>query len=258
MELLEVPHSLVCSLLVARNFVAHYLGRTLNSSGPIRLPPMLPGYGFPCQLCPHARSCVLYHKAIEAGTHDFGGKFGEMTGHLSSVHLDYFRLWDKLIDLEKQEGLQYVSYTWRLSPQEREKAGRAVCSLKLEKWEELSSSSFEYTFSREATGLRESDNQIPLNESTDGQRNNPEGSVSRLTAGDLVVLSTMEGVVGLGRGKIQSMGPDQIVICLDHFLQLPPGKLAGSSLWVIDKDEISSGFDRAREVGFFLFFGMSW
>ena len=248
MQCLDVEPHITSDLLIARNFVAHYLSQSLDIGGSVRLPKMR-DYGIYCKYCVYDRSCVLYHKSVEDGSNQFGGKFDSMTGHLSPSHLEYFRLWDKLIDLEKQAGTH--TFAWRLPPQEREKAGRAVCSLRLEKFEELSPSLFEYTFRREGPSVPDP-NSVVSDQSSEEQQNRDK-AISRLAPGDYVILSTMEGIVHLGRGPLRSVGPDHVVIHLDRSLRLPPGICLRSSLWVIDKDELSSGLVRARQV-FSLFF----
>ena len=249
MDCKHLPHHIMGDLLRARNLVAHYLSQSLNIDGSIRLPK--PG-GKPivCQHCVYDRSCVFYNKAIEngseAGSDRFRGRYDTMTNHLSPTHLEYFRLWDKLIELEQQAGAQ--TFAWRLPPQEREKSGRALCSLRLEKFEELSPSLFEYTFRREGSSshLSESDDSGEVLKQSSEDR--PDRAISGLAPGDYVILSTMEGIVHLGRGPLRAIGHDHVVIHLDRSLRLPPGISLRSSLWVIDKDELSSGLMRARQV----------
>lgn len=58
-----------------------------------------------CNYCPQLQVCTLYHKSVEKGNSKSAGVgklFDKMTGHLSAVHLEYFKHWNKLIALESQ------------------------------------------------------------------------------------------------------------------------------------------------------------
>ena len=58
-----------------------------------------------CNYCPQLQVCTLYHKSVEKGNSKSAGVgklFDKMTCHLSAIHLEYFKHWNKLIALESQ------------------------------------------------------------------------------------------------------------------------------------------------------------
>ena len=74
--------------------------------------------------------------------------------------------------------------------------------------------------------------------------------------GDLGCSQFNEWFPSLAKGSLLSIQSDAVEIRLNQSLRSPPGYSSPEEcLWVIDKDELSSGFDRARG-GFDFFFSL--
>jgi DNA replication ATP-dependent helicase Dna2 len=101
---------------------------------------VLPKIDTPVGLCKNCFSnteCMLYRRVeMEVGGNvdDGGAEHGEMikgfTAHLSSVHLQYFHEWDRMLDLELSETNVNIVKTWLVPAIEREaNTGRTIANM---------------------------------------------------------------------------------------------------------------------------------
>ena len=102
-----------------------------KSPPPSSLPPLLPSVGS-CERCYKNRECMMYTSAdalpIELNappptngailTH--GKLIHHFTGHLNGPDLDYFRKWDRLIDLERHASTTEAAKSWLFDSSEKE------------------------------------------------------------------------------------------------------------------------------------------
>ena len=88
---------------------------------------------FSCDRCFNNRHCML----VAATSHidgnqkkSFGPLLQHFTGHLNEVELQYFRDWDRLIDLEEHTSHNDITKAWLMNPVERERTtGKCISSL---------------------------------------------------------------------------------------------------------------------------------
>ena len=79
-----------------------------------------------CDMCYVRDVCSLYHKGWENGTEEtakMGPAFNEAIGHLSESHLEYYRKWDRLLDLEDSQLHRSSKMLWRVPASERQARG---------------------------------------------------------------------------------------------------------------------------------------
>ena len=109
------------ALVIQRNHLAAALlpgqsvGSTMGTAP--ALPPMIQN-AQQCGRCFARHNCLLYHKAVENGTVESSGVepalWLEATQHVTAVQLEYFRTWDRLIDLEHEDAQRSRSDIWAL------------------------------------------------------------------------------------------------------------------------------------------------
>jgi len=112
------------ALILSRNKLALSLKKA-SELGQNRLPPMLKK-SFECEGCFHASTCMIYHAALERGNKKTSGVaplFSYLVGNFSTMQLDYFRTWDRLIDLESNVLQSNYQDLWILPGIVKEKKG---------------------------------------------------------------------------------------------------------------------------------------
>ena len=106
-------------------------------SPPSALPMLQPSVSS-CERCFKNRECMMYafSDSILHGSNDSGhGRLlSHFTGHLDQADLEYFRKWDRLIDLEQHASARdAVSKSWLFKSSEKEmRDGKCISSLVLE------------------------------------------------------------------------------------------------------------------------------
>lgn len=103
-----------------------------------------------CSHCELVQTCVLYHKAVEGGEASaehtgLVSLFPQHSKHLTQEHIQYFKLWERLIDLEKNETQQLKKEIWSMTSKEREQVGRCFSRMRRVKAEQRDSGHV-YTF----------------------------------------------------------------------------------------------------------------
>lgn len=109
---------------------------------PIALPGLLPSANT-CERCYKNRECMMYASSTQlpndrstalSGTKKHERLLKHFTGHLKGADLEYFRKWDRLIDLERHASVKdVVSKSWLFESGEKEaKDGKCISSLVLD------------------------------------------------------------------------------------------------------------------------------
>ena len=117
------------ALILSRNKLALSLKKA-SELGQNRLPTLLKK-SFECEGCFHASTCMMYHAALERGNKKTSGVpalFSYLLGKLTSLHLGYFRKWDRLIDLESNVVQSNYQDLWILPGIVKEKKGEKCIS----------------------------------------------------------------------------------------------------------------------------------
>jgi hypothetical protein len=188
----------ISSLLMRRNELAHYL-HTRTMPAPF-------GRLHVCERCPQLEICMLVHKAAESGTVEtsgVGALFDEKTRHVSEGHLRFMAKWDRLIDLELGENGQTRKEIWTLPSAAREKLGRCIGNLMLERRED-GVSGYCYRFRKRLAGggVAVSAQAAPTLSPYSPTPSQAVATTQGLTVGDFVVLSTEDGHYGLAQGYL--------------------------------------------------------
>ena len=150
-----------------------------------------------CQSCGLLDVCTSYQRVQDKcppGPHPMAELVNQATSHLSSEHLEWFRKWTQLLDLEfhHAKGGAELKDLWCLTPSERETRGQAVSGLSLES---VSSSLLEHRFVR--------DKSIDVRQG--------------LAQGELVVVST-DKFLALSQGMIRMIDTNCVLVTFDKDL----------------------------------------
>ena len=180
--------------------------------------------------------------------------YAEKTGHLSQSHADFFKTWERLIALEERDMIRFKKELWTLGAGEREILGRCFANMVLD-----------------TSPITEG----PINAGTSKihkftycfRRRVGVGAESLLNGhmnvGDAVTVSVLPDLFALCRGFILELGPQHVVLGVDHALDVmviherlhQRSHYSGSDTkrptmqisFRIDKDEFSAGMGRLRE-----------
>eukprot|EP00985_Skeletonema_marinoi_P002554 scaffold1057_cov203-Skeletonema_marinoi.AAC.2 len=109
---------------------------------PSALPPLLSSTSS-CERCYKNRECMMYTSADGAGNEtSFNAPrtnlphrrlIDHFTGHLTGTDLEYFRKWDRLIDLERHASPSDIAKSWLYDSDEKEaKDGKCISSVILD------------------------------------------------------------------------------------------------------------------------------
>lgn len=114
----------------------------VNEPPPSALPPLLPNTST-CERCYKNRECMMYTASDNVGNKSSTNAprtnlphrqlIDHFTGHLKGTDLDYFRKWDRLIDLERHASPSDIAKSWLYDSDEKERTdGRCISSLILD------------------------------------------------------------------------------------------------------------------------------
>ena len=228
---------------------------------PTDLPPLHRDAGG-CARCYRNRECMMYHAsdAVDGPaavlTGDHSQLLSHFAGHLTGTDLDYFRKWDRLVDLERHACAKDGTKTaaWLSGPKE---GGGCITSLVLDG---------EYDGGRGGDG--DEDAIVRLRRPNDGNPNGPPApslADSGLEAGSYCVVSserqdndvdeTLDGrrragaatvrnakTVHLLRAKVASVRPDSVELSVPR---KDVGRLvrlaSANATFRVDRDEMSNG-----------------
>lgn len=114
------------ALIIARNKLAVQIGSTLISDADNRLPPVKRDT-FDCSNCYSASECMMNFAAIDQGNADTSGVpalYDYVVRGLQARHMQYWKHWDKLIDLEAIASESEANRTkFNVSGEERSRRG---------------------------------------------------------------------------------------------------------------------------------------
>ncbi|KAJ2850866.1 DNA replication endonuclease-helicase Dna2 [Coemansia brasiliensis] len=281
-ELVRVPRLDVelRALVAQRNAMSGFLAHAPESSQRV-LPDMLRNE-FMCSRCAFQAPCFVMHRALEEGSARTAGvsidAWETHTRHLSTLHLAFVRQWMALIDSEEADMLRFRAELWTMQAEYREQqTGRCLAYVHLDvdsvddSGEIGSYSRFRMTFvARNAASV--------LN--------------SQLAVGDPVVVSAEPAQYALAVGFVAAINQSGVRVAVDRPVRGVPKRQpgfdhrrcqrfeplmeiqprgsgeqtvvhavvpasAGSDVFRIDKDELSSGMSRIRANVLRLFVGMS-
>ncbi len=221
------------------------------------LPPVVGNAHGQCLNCYEKEACMIFHRAIDEGTCFTSGlpldDFDALVGHLTDTHLQYFRQWMAMINIEEENVKGYQRELWTLSGAEREIKGGCISNLRLAdsvvdiitpttreiltKFERFTNSNYDIN----SFEFVESDMSSPV-------MNFKAGYVSILDLpfelGDIVSVSLEGAHYGLVRGSISDVTHKTVSIRTSNPVPVPFGttndSLSGLK-WRIDKDELYSG-----------------
>lgn len=175
------------------------------------------------------------------------GIYDAKTSHLTPAQTDFFKRWEALISLEEQDGVRFRKELWTMTAQEREEKGRCFDSMVIDKTffpSNLPSAGklHRYTYRFVRGNDASSQSQSLLN--------------GHMSVGDAITVSVDPELLALARGLIVDLTPQQVVVGIDHELNVE--KIAArlqvlrkfrGRIWPvfrIDRDE-NSGMGRIRD-----------
>ncbi|KAF1799088.1 DNA replication factor Dna2-domain-containing protein [Mucor lusitanicus] len=207
------------SLIMARN----YLAIACSSES---LPPMLRN-SHTCQYCYINDACTLYHKAVENGNGTTSGLyklFDDKTDHMTESTCHFFKHWWELLDQEETD-IDYIRKDiWSQPAEIRELSGRCLANMELHlatSRVDPQTEQWKYCFTRSPDQME----QRPL--------------LCNLSAGDPVVVSSMQGHINLALGFVSSISTTEIVLDLNEPLRNPP-QLGSSSFDALNNQDFNS------------------
>ncbi|TKY88582.1 hypothetical protein EX895_002571 [Sporisorium graminicola] len=281
----------VRSLIMGRNELAHYLrqdGSRLRKSelaeqeeefAPV-LPPTIDSE-HKCRRCYAVDGCMLFRRAVENVVEPSEGKvvdiedsiaprrgkvlsrrtpiadvFEQKTDHLTDAHLDFFRKWDRLLNLEEEDAVRIRREMWTMTAVQREKVGRCFGDMRLD----VQPATYSPVASR---SMRKVVHRFVRHQGV--TRGAEAGLLSgHITVNDPVTISIEPDMLSVAQGFVANLTPTSIEIGLDHSLdaamrralvkshtitQEEPFDMAAAAdrtVFRIDKDELGSGIGRIR------------
>ncbi|KAJ1870832.1 DNA replication endonuclease-helicase Dna2 [Coemansia sp. RSA 990] len=281
-ELVRVPRLDVelRALVAQRNVMSGFLAHAPESSQRV-LPDMLRSE-FMCTRCAFQAPCFVMHRALEDGSARTAGigaaAWETQTAHLSALHLAFVRQWMTLIDSEEADMLRFRAELWTMQAAYREQqTGRCLAGVRLDV-DSIEDSGEIGSYSRFRMTFRARNTASVLN--------------SQLAVGDPVVVSAEPAQYGLAVGYVAAIDQSGVRVAVDRPIRGKPKRQqgfdhrrcqqfeslmeirphgsgeqtivhstvpesAGSDVFRIDKDELSSGMSRVRANVLRLFVGTS-
>ncbi|CCL99895.1 uncharacterized protein FIBRA_01920 [Fibroporia radiculosa] len=271
-EVVRVPaaRNEIHSLLVARNELAGYMMRRMGIPRPLDrslhdediggggddpephdiesfLPPTIDD-SWQCGRCYALDTCMLYRKAAEEvvdTTSPIADIYALKTSHITREQGAFFKKWEALIALEEQDLIRFKKELWTMGAREREMHGRCFSDMILDV------SYFPVLDSREAAqhGARIHRFTYRFTKSSKVEVSLLNGHMS---FGDAITVSVEPDLLALARGFIIGLTPQELVVGVDHELDLQAilerkGGLSSEVIFRIDKDELATGMGRIRE-----------
>ena len=250
------------ALLISRNRMSVYLSkRTLSS---------MIKKEYTCKNCYALDKCVIYHKMIENGTVEtsgLGSLFDDKTSHIQSHHIEFFKRYTRLINLEESEMNSFKKEIWSMSSKRRENEfKRCFSRMKLVNNDSIHSSTTDSSLKTANTPNTINVDSISAFKLEFKRENDTLGSLldSQIMVGDPIVISSEKGHVALALGFVESILESKVTVLVDRNLSGLPKKSihfnsqdnqsfdlntesSVSDLYRIDKDELSSGMGLLRE-----------
>ena len=228
------------------------------------LPPLLSNTSS-CERCYKNRECMMYTSADNVGNElssnvprsnlSHRRLIDHFTGHLQGADLNYFRRWDRLIDLERHARPSDIAKSWLYNSDEKEaKDGKCISSVILD--ETHLSATLIKTNDSDADGNAT----IRFRRSTDSKLKQPITNL-HFETGTYVIIRTDEDSLStqrqqsgnksharrqrilIFRGSVASVTETSIDVVLQQkdVSRLRPKKNGSKSMFRIDRDELSNG-----------------
>ncbi|XP_048140826.1 DNA replication ATP-dependent helicase/nuclease JHS1 isoform X5 [Rhodamnia argentea] len=247
---ITVRRSDLVGLIMRRNELATYILKALTTQ---QLPPMLQSPSI-CKGCRHIDVCTLYHKAHGGSTENSGlsDLFNAYTYHLTTVHSDFLRHWDRLIDLEAREAEHRKKGLWRSRNSRRDESACSLSSLVLDTSDKVTSRmpSRDNRFTYRFLGQKLTSEQAErfAGNTPSARDSTTTGFACKLSRGDIVILSTESGRRAIASGVISDISRFHVSVSFSKRLRLPGSSTLSevqdlvNEVWRIDKDEIITSF----------------
>ncbi|XP_026669989.1 DNA replication ATP-dependent helicase/nuclease DNA2 [Ceratina calcarata] len=192
-------------LIILRNTLAHYLTASRFDSSKetlenLELPEPINSPW--CSSCEYNTLCCAYLSRDDSlqlsESHPLKQVTNQILKTLKPEHIDYMLHWVKLLQMEESVHSSESTFKqlWTLTPQEREKKGRAVCNLKMLDVR-VTNGRYVHSFARASPGEK-----IPYLEFNDNE---------------YVIIST-NARINLASGYVAERGEDQINVMVDRDL----------------------------------------
>ncbi|XP_010532178.1 PREDICTED: DNA replication ATP-dependent helicase/nuclease DNA2-like [Tarenaya hassleriana] len=245
---IAVQRSDLVGLIMRRNELANDI---LKASKTQQFPPMLRNLNM-CQGCRHLDSCTIYHK-VHGGNKEssgLGDVFDMLTSNLSTVHCNFLRLWDRLIDLEARE-MQVNSHGPKSS-----NSASYLSSMVLDVpdgFQHLNyhkENRFIYRFVHQSSS--QTKERISNEDSKSTGSPQADELDCRFRAGDRVILSSEVRHLAVASGTVMDISRFHVSVSLSKQLRLPWSNPSAEvsdlchEVWRIEKDEIMSSFSVMR------------
>ncbi|KIK93881.1 hypothetical protein PAXRUDRAFT_33817 [Paxillus rubicundulus Ve08.2h10] len=253
-EVVRVPRGRneLRGLINARNEMAAYVMRRVNLSKVPEpfLPPTIDDERT-CKKCYAVDPCMLYRKAVENVEDDsspIAGIYELKTSHLTPSQADFFKQWEALIALEEQDGLRFRKELWTMSALEREDKGRCFNSMVID------GSYLASPVPSSGKIHRYTYRFVKVPDPAFREHSLLNGHMS---IGDAIAVSVDPELLALARGFIVDLTPREVVVGLDHDLNV--AKISArlrvlrrstgqiQPVFRIDRDELSGGMGRIRD-----------
>ncbi|KAF4978774.1 hypothetical protein FZEAL_4888 [Fusarium zealandicum] len=190
-------------MIMQRNQLACYVRERS-----VQLPPMLKSKHM-CGKCYAKTSCFIYHRLADDGDGESSGmneKFGELVGHLTPKHQEFFIRWENLLTKEEKESQKTKRELWTMTSVEREKKSRCFSDVIIE----------------EGSASVDTDTpKINRYHYTFVKRNQPPGFSfleSELNVGEPIVVSDEDGHFALAIGYVAAVKKQRISVAVDRRL----------------------------------------
>lgn len=272
----------VRSLIIGRNELAHYLRHDASrlrrpkleepTSQPEQVLPPTIDSEFKCRRCYAVDGCMLFRRATEnviepkdvesdappnktgnllAKRSPIADVYEQKTEHLTDVHLDFFRKWDRLLNLEEEDAVRFRREMWTMTAEQREKVGRCFANMRLDVLSSGDAGEGSSTMRRVV---------YRFVRHVDPTQDAESGLLSgHITVNDPVTISIEPEMLSVAQGFAVNLTPTAVEIGLDHSLdaamrralekrEQPFETMSAVERLVfrIDKDELGSGMGRVR------------
>ncbi|KAF8154731.1 AAA domain-containing protein [Crassisporium funariophilum] len=275
-EVVRVPRvrNEVRGLVGLRNELAGWMWRRVRKEKKKELTDEEPGSEEPflpapiddervCKRCYALDTCLLFRKTHSAAHHDppvpsfLQPIFEIKTGHLSVGQTEFFRKWERLLSLEERDLVRFKRELWTMGAAERERRGRCFGEMVLSA---VQGDGMKDGMKEEGKGQKI--HRYTYRFPTQTQTFSSSLLNGHLSTGDAITVSVEPHLLALARGFIVDLTPDEVVLGVDHVLDLDGIKarlargLASESgdvfgaedevIFRIDKDELFGGMARVR------------
>ncbi|RLN74259.1 hypothetical protein BBJ28_00009017, partial [Nothophytophthora sp. Chile5] len=257
-------------LIMSRNHFASAMAKVkaVGSSTSSQVFPSMIRSRRECERCFQVDECVLHHAATENGTAESSGLdelFTQKTQHLNAVDLEYFKQWNRLIDLEQQHAEKNLRALWLQIGWKREQAQESAACIAHLKLVADKPAHSESGAKRTLRFIRDR-RKRPWNSSMEVEAQVQPSSFAgvRFRVDERVILSaeSLDGkklLVHISRATVRAI--EHGLLTIETRQSIPSIVTSGQSVvgseftWRLDKDAIMSGLRRAKENLVRLFIG---